>query len=217
MVKDANDIYAQVGVTLNLVEPVIVTNIPDAYDALYESPTNATSRWTFDQIANIATNTCGLECYFINSFADNEDTKAAHVSRGIVVTSRATKCTLAHEIGHAFGLCDIYKSSEGGEALLTLGNGEKASFSNLYDDWNGGCSGRGASGVRYYRIGTTMNAIVDRMLMLGSVPEEDSRRDISNGAVYGVHYYYNGQGRKIWEKGLAPLAFPWEYRNPVHN
>ena len=221
MVKDANDIYAQVGVTLNLVEPVVVTNIPDAYDAYCETPTNATSRWTFDRIVDIATDTGGIECYFINRFVDSRHTKAAHDSRGIIVTSLATKCTLAHEIGHAFGLCDIYKSNEGGRAegddLVALGNGDKASYSNLYDDWNGGCSGRGASGVRYYRSGTTMNAIVDRMLMLGSVPEEDSRRDISNGAVYGVHYYYNGQGRKIWEKGLAPLAFPWTRRNPVHN
>ena len=62
-----------------------------------------------------------------------------------------------------------------------------------------------------------MNDIVDRMLMLGSVPEEDSRRDISNGAVYGVHYHYDGHGNKVWEKSLAPLAFPWGYRNPVHN
>ncbi len=221
MVKDANDIYAQVGVTLNLVEPVVVTNIPDAYDALYESPTNATSRWTFDQIANIATNTCGLECYFINSFVDSEDTKAAHDSMGIVVTSLATQSTLAHEIGHAFGLRDIYKSNEGRKAeecpLVSLGSGEMASFSNLYDDWNGGCSGQGAPGARYYQTGTAMRNIVNRMLMLGAVPEDDTRRDITNGGIYGVHYHYDGHGNKIWEKGLAPLAFPWTHRNPVHN
>ena len=221
MVKDANDIYAQVGVTLNLVEPVVVTNIPDAYDALYESPTNATSRWTFDQIANIATNTCGLECYFINSFVDSEDTKAAHDSMGIVVTSLATQSTLAHEIGHAFGLRDIYKSNEGRKAeecpLVSLGSGEMASFSNLYDDWNGGCSGQGAPGARYYQSGTAMRNIVNRMLMLGAVPEDDTRRDITNGGIYGVHYHYDGHGNKIWEKGLAPLAFPWTHRNPVHN
>jgi hypothetical protein len=217
MVKDANDVYAQVGVTLNLVEPVVVTNIPDAYDAYCEAPTNSTTRWTFDRIVGIASGTGGLECYFINSFADSADTKAAHVSRGIVVTSRATKSTLAHEIGHAFGLCDIYKSSEGGENLLALGNGDKASFSNLYDDWNGGCSGQGASGARYYQSGTTMRNIVNRMLMLGAVPEDDTRRDITNGGIYGVHYHYDGHGNKIWEKGLAPLAFPWTHRNPVHN
>ena len=217
MVKDANDVYAQVGVTLNLVEPVVVTNIPDAYDAYCEAPTNSTTRWTFDRIVDIASGTGGLECYFINSFADSADTKAAHVSRGIVVTSRATKSTLAHEIGHAFGLCDIYKSSEGGENLLALGNGDKASFSNLYDDWNGGCSGQGAPGARYYQSGTTMRNIVNRMLMLGAVPEDDTRRDITNGGIYGVHYHYDAQGYKVWEKGLVPLAFPWGDRSPVHN
>ena len=217
MVKDLNDVYAQVGVTLNLVEPVVVTNIPDAYDAYCEAPTNSTMRWTFDRIVDIASGTGGLECYFINSFADSADTKAAHVSRGIVVTSRATKSTLAHEIGHAFGLCDIYKSSEGGENLLALGNGDKASFSNLYDDWNGGCSGQGTPGARYYQSGTTMRNIVNRMLMLGAVPEDDTRRDITNGGIYGVHYHYDAQGYKVWEKGLVPLAFPWGDRSPVHN
>lgn len=85
------------------------------------------------------------------------------------------------------------------------------------DDWNGGCDGKGASGARYYKIGTTMANIVDRMLMLGVVPESDSRRDITNGGIYGVHYHYDYQGNKVWEKGLAPLAFPWTQRNPVHN
>ena len=221
MVKDANDIYAQVGVELNLVEPIVVTNIPDAYDALCETPANATSEWTFNQIVNIATNTGGLECYFISRFVDSKHTKAAHDRKGIVVTSKATRYTLAHEIGHAFGLCDIYKSNEGGkaegDALVALGSGEMASLSNLYDDWNGGCSGRGAPGARYYQSGTTMRSIVDRMLMLGEVPEDDSRRDITNGGIFGVYYHYDSQDNKAWEKGLAPLAFPWWARNPMHN
>ncbi len=221
MVKDANDIYAQVGVTLNLIEPIVVTNIPNAYDALYEAPTNAAATWSFDQIVDIDSDTGGLECYFINRFLDSGDTKAAHDCDGIVLTTLSTQYTLAHEIGHAFGLCDIYKSSENGSAgddpLVALYNSESASFSHLYDDWNGGCDGKGASGARYYKIGTTMANIVDRMLMLGVVPESDSRRDITNGGIYGVHYHYDYQGNKVWEKGLAPLAFPWTQRNPVHN
>ncbi|MBQ3806507.1 MAG: hypothetical protein II840_00975 [Kiritimatiellae bacterium] len=221
MVKDANDIYAQVGVTLNLIEPIVVTNIPDAYNALYEASTNATATWSFNQIVDIASDTGGLECYFINRFVDSEDTKAAHDSDGIVVTTLSTQYTLAHEIGHAFGLCDIYKSNENGSGdgnpLVALYNSENASFSHLYDDWNGGCDGKGVSGARYYKSGTTMANIVDRMLMLGAVPEGDSRRDITNGGIYGVHYHYDHQGNKVWEKGLAPLAFPWTQRNPVHN
>lgn len=69
-------------------------------------------------------------------------------------------------------------------------------------------------------IGTfSKNAVIletDR-LMYGVHRANDIRRDISNGAIYGVYYYYDGQGRKIWEKGLAPLVFPWTRRNPVHN
>jgi hypothetical protein len=62
-----------------------------------------------------------------------------------------------------------------------------------------------------------MRNIVNRMLMLGAVPEDDTRRDITNGGIYGVHYHYDAQGYKVWEKGLVPLAFPWGDRSPVHN
>jgi len=65
MVKDANDVYAQVGVTLNLIEPIVITNIPDAYDAFYNQPTDTTPRWTFEDIVGIASGTGGLECCFI--------------------------------------------------------------------------------------------------------------------------------------------------------
>ena len=36
MVKGANDIYAQVGVYLNLIEPIVITNIPGAFTPLME-------------------------------------------------------------------------------------------------------------------------------------------------------------------------------------
>ena len=59
----ARGAFAAVGVRLNLVEPITETNIPAAYDASYNSPTNG--YWSFDQIVDIASNTGGLECYFI--------------------------------------------------------------------------------------------------------------------------------------------------------
>ena len=55
--------FAAVGVRLNLVEPITVTNIPAAYNAGYNAPTNGC--WSFDQIVDIASSTGGLECYFI--------------------------------------------------------------------------------------------------------------------------------------------------------
>ena len=218
MVKDANDIFAQIGVTLNLVEPIVVTNIPDAYNALYYSSTDPTSTWTFDQIVDIDSGTGGLEIYFINGFVNKRHVKAAHGDLGIVMTAQATRYTLAHEIGHAFGMHDIYITNddvkEAGDPLLTISSGEMATYFQMRNDWNGGCNGHGYGGVRYYRPGTTIKEIVGRMLMLGLVGESDDRRDISNGNVYGVGYT-NGVN-KIWYKGDAQVAAPWIYRNPVH-
>ena len=220
MVRDANDIYAQVGVTLNLIEPIVVTNIPDAYDAFYESPTNATTRWSFDQIVDIASGTGGLECYFINSFVDSSHVKAAHTSHGIVLTPRATQYTLAHEIGHALGMDDIYVTNanqkEDADPLLVLLASEKASHTHLTDDWNGGCCGRGSGGTRYYRSGMSMEEIVGRMLMLGEVSKEDIRRDITTGDIYGVYYTEDDNRIKTWNKNNAPVGFPWSSRNAVH-
>ena len=220
MVKDANDVYAQVGVTLNLIEPIVTTNIPDAYNALCNPSTNQTSNWTYWNIVDIATNTCGLECYFINRFIDEEDTKAANSDYGLVVTVKATRYTLAHEIGHAFGMCDVYVSNlqqkDAADPLVELLPSEKASFSRLANDWNGGCDGSGSGGTRYYRSGTSMEQIVGCMLMLGEVPEGDARRDITAGCVYGV-YGTNGVDQvKIWLKGDVPVGFPWGNRHPVH-
>ena len=220
MVKDANDVYAQVGVTLNLIEPIVITNIPDAYDALFDQSDVPSSMWTFEDIVDIASGTGGLECYFINSFVDTSSTKAAHNGHGIVVTSRATQCTLAHEIGHAIGMHDIYETNadqkEENDPLLALLDNEKASFDHLKGDWNGGCDGSGSGGVRYYRSGTSMKELVGRMLMLGEVPEVDVRRDITAGCVYGVYYEDGANQTKIWHKGNAPVACPWANRSPVH-
>ena len=59
--------------------------------------------------------------------------------------------TILHEIGHAFGLEDVYVSSEekDGEAL----NAKDVSqcvicSSKAMDDWNGGCDGKGVGGFR---------------------------------------------------------------------
>ena len=220
MVKDANDIYAQVGVTLNLVEPIVITNIPDAYNALRETPVSPGTTWDYWNIVDLDSNTGCLECYFINSFIDAPSSKAANSDYGLVMTTIATRYTLAHEIGHTFGMCDIYVTNlqrKGvAEPLVSLLTSEKATSARLAGDWNGGCKGLGNAGTRYYRSGISMAEIVGRMLMLGEVPEEDIRRDISAGDIYGVYYTEGDNQTKIWHKETAPVGFRWENRSPTH-
>ena len=220
MVKDANDVYAQVGVTLNLIEPIVITNIPDAYDAFYNQPTDATATWSFFDIVDIATNTGGLECYFINSFVDSTDTLAANHARGMVLTSDADFLELSHEIGHAFGMHDIYDSNrqrrKPGNPLIELAPSDMACKSNMSYDWNGGCKGQGRGGTRYYKAGTAMSDIISRMLMNGLHGSAGEERVISAGPVFGVHFTYDDKDNKVWLKGKAPVGFPWYDRNPTH-
>ncbi|MBQ3746455.1 MAG: hypothetical protein II863_03480 [Kiritimatiellae bacterium] len=220
MVKDANDIYAQVGVTLNLVEPIVVTNIPDAYDAFYATQTNDTSKWAYSQIVDIATNTCGLECYFINGFVDRQKTLAVNGPRGAVVTRIADFKDFAHEIGHEFGMCDIYVDSRKAEnpdmPLIVLPSGEPVNYSHVQGDWNGGCEGRGPGGVRYYAANTKVVNILSRMLMKGTRGPSDDPVDITAGDIYGVYYTNDVSNAEIWSKGNAPVMFPFGYRNISH-
>ena len=212
MVKGANDVYAQGGVTLNLIEPIVITNIPDAYDALYETPDAPTNQWTFGRIVNIASNTGGLECYFINSFLDDDETAGANGVGGMVITRTADHLDLAHEIGHAFGMCDIYESG-GAESLSP---GELVCATNVISDWNGGCTGRGEAGARYYRFGTKMTDVIARMLMKGTRKTHDNPVDITSGDIYGVYCSNDVNHVEHWIKGKAPVGFPWTKRNPTH-
>ena len=197
---------AQVGVRLNLVEPVVVTNIPDAYDAGYNSPTNG--HWSFDQIVDIAFNTGGLECYFINSFlADGRDTAAAHNAHGIVLTASAISTTLGHEIGHAFNLEDVYVSSREKDPLAPDLATDNMMLNEAYasNDWNGGCNGRGSGGVRYYRAGASLPWTIRSMLMYGVTSE--LKRDITAGDVFGIWYDEDNDGNVTFGRGNATVGF----------
>ena len=220
MVNDASDIYAQVGVRLNLVEPIVVTNIPAAYDAGYNSPTNG--HWSFDQIVDIESNTGGLECYFINSFVDRDYTQAANSTNGIVMTARADSTTLAHEVGHAFGLDDIYASNidmkNATEELLEVPSYVNVSSNNVPSDWNGGCDSNGPAGARYYRYGTRMHDIYSRMVMCGVKSSTDDGRDITAGNVYGVGYCEYSNSLRIWFVDNVAVGFiPVRNNNAQHN
>ncbi len=212
MVRKANDIYAQVGVTLNLVEPVVVTNIPNAYDAVYyESFTNQSSLWTFWNIVDLQSSTRGLECYFINTFSDSSDTLAANSSKGMIITREADYMDFAHEIGHAFGMRDIYvKSDNTASSAVELSQKVLVKGSYSYSDWNGG------TGMRYYPYGTKQRDLISRLLMNGVRSQSSVPRDISAGDIYGVHKVY-GEAGAIWELGMTPVGFPWHNRNPMHN
>ena len=206
MVNDANDIYAQVGVHLNLIEPIVITNIPGAFTPYYDTPQNSTNAWTFDRIVDIASGTGGIECYFVDKFLDDNATIGVNNAYGIVLTSRAKATTLAHECGHLFGMKDIYVKI--GEEGLKVEAYEKASLEKMPNDWNNGCTGKSNAGSRYYKYSTSMESIIKRMLMYGFVREDSL--DITAGDVYGLWYEISEDGTEVWHKSLDSTAWKFE-------
>jgi hypothetical protein len=163
---------------------------------------------------NIASDTGGIECYFIDSFIDKGRVLGVNNGLGMVLTKNATGVIFPHECGHLFGMRDVYVNHEnaGSHEIKSY---EMASYEKLPDDWNGGCMGNGMPGARYYKYQTSMQGIVDRMLMNGI--EGAGTRDITVGDVYGVWYYVGADGEKVWGKGLAPVGWDFEAKEQSFN
>ena len=211
MIAPLNDIYRQVGVSFYL-DSVIVTNIPAAYNLIYDEDPNG--GWDFERLVNIGHGTGGIECYFVNDFIMSNGADpplAANASKGLVMSASAGAVTLAHEIGHAFGLSDVYVSAYEGHS----GNSTPSTLSVATNficyacapfDWNGGCHGRGEGGSRYYQNSARMATIVPRLLMYGVHCGNDIRRDITIGPVDAVNYIGSGDST-VWYDEFAPIGF----------
>ena len=211
MIAPLNDIYRQVGVSFYL-DSVIVTNIPAAYNLVYDEDPNV--GWDFERLVNIGHGTGGIECYFVNDFIMSNGADpplAANASKGLVMSASACAVTLAHEIGHAFGLSDVYVAAYEGQS----GNSAPSTLSVATNficyacapfDWNGGCHGRGEGGSRYYQNSARMATIVPRLLMYGVHCGNDIRRDITIGPVDAVNYIGSGDST-VWYDEFAPIGF----------
>jgi len=211
MVGPLNDIYRQVGVSFYL-DSVTVTNIPAAYNLVYDEDPNG--GWDFDRLVGIGQGTGGVECYFVNDFIMSEGEKpplAANSSKGLVMSARADATTLAHEIGHAFGLSDAYVSAAEGQASTPSMSALSVATNFINQagapfDWNGGCHGRGEGGCRYYQNSTRMATIVPRLLMYGVHSDNGILRDITIGPVDAANYIGDGDST-VWYDQFAPIGF----------
>lgn len=113
---------------------------------------------------------------------------------GIVMGPSCGAEVIAHEIGHACGLRDIYDEHAETELLLD----GPPSKGRMPDDW-----GR-------YRRGADQRDIIRRMLMYGYTARDGC--DISYGDVFGLWYTTEEQPgtnelRKVWHLSLAPVGF----------
>ena len=223
MVSVANDIYSQAGVNLELVEPIVLTNIPQACESTIHGPANQ-DQWNIAQLMSLTNGTDGLECYFIKAFGDEACTLGCNCEYGMAIATNGTGVTLAHEIGHAFGLEDIYTSNNDWTnstvTLKKIAEDEYPRNAYMESDWNLGCRGHGAGGGRFYRKGETHVGLINRMLMNGLVDRFDGGRDITMGQVHGVRCSGGGNYDADWKIEMVPVGFFTDAdrsESPVHN
>lgn len=134
----------------------------------------------------------GLNLYFVPRIIG--DSHAFHTEYGIVFGRNFTANEIAHELGHACGLEDVYDWADGTDAVI----GGELRKSWMPDDW-----GR-------YRTVTTQDGILKRLLMYGYTGSQGV--DMTYGDVYGLWYTMEdipGQDRKskVWHQSLAPVGF----------
>ena len=136
----------------------------------------------------------GLKMCFVNSIMD--DAAAFWNPYGIIIEASASAATIAHEMGHACGLEDIYSEYTGSNFVIEVSG--TISKIRMPDDW-----GR-------YSSDTDQGDFVKRLLMYG-VDDRDGV-DIPYGDVYGAWYdaanmdaaYTNSNS---WHTSLAPVGF----------
>ena len=134
---------------------------------------------SFHKLVAIDSGTQSLEVYFVEQYA------GGHTRRGIAVgvlvggagSSRRTNNSLArmvaHEIGHACGLKDIYIRDSSGSIKV-----DSLNSTYLPED----CS----SGMSYYDNSFNYHHLLNRLLMYGTTGANTTGFDISTGTIFGV-------------------------------
>ncbi len=172
MINEVNVIYRQVGMHFSLgAPPTNIVNGTWSQFAMREE--NADMRVA---IRNVLHDTDGIEVYFIEG-TGSEGTVGIWNRYGIILRKQANAKVLAHEIGHACNLLDIFymTGNISGDTCTELG--KNVSESSLNSDWNNG------TGCRFYPLGLKQHQVIPRLLMYGV--ESATSCDMPAGSVFG--------------------------------
>ena len=205
-----NWVFAQVAMTFVLAGDINHTN---RTDWLNIKGTNQVFASAVD-LVNLPKNTStGIRVIFANSI-QNVETNAPptegitglHIQeRGIILATGLdsfSATTVAHEIGHACGLVDIYADHPATPLAVTGAISE----ARVPKDWGGG----------FYPANLTHADLIPRLLMYGQ--PSINKADIPLGNVYGLWYTFEN-GSTVWhldEGNLAPVGAESMNRQPFH-
>lgn len=199
LLKQVNDVYAQIGYSFNLKSSVI-TNIPQAYRVNYRG--NEFDRWSISNLTEAIYIENGIKCIIVKEIVDvggNQKINGVNWYNGLVLSAHSDGCVLAHELGHMFGLVDIYAECDG----FDLGEKPFVGWCSPMD-WNGGSSGPNNCSSRYYRSRTTCKDVITRLLMHGHTTDIVNN-DMTIGNVAGLIIDESNEGHFLVD--FADIGF----------
>jgi hypothetical protein len=172
LIVDVNKYYSQVAMEIVVQGGVRYINKTDWLTI--QSAGNYAEQ---DVMQSTTNNTGGIEIYFVDDIegsATGVNYSPSNAAAGLMVEDGGNARTVAHEIGHAAGLEDIYDQKGG----TTLSNDP---VKEVWEpkDWNSG------SGPAYYEATLKQPGLVQRLLMYGYT--STTKADIPRGQVHGLN------------------------------
>ena len=217
MFDTANEIFTQVGIRFELIGVIAEAGTTNDWNiAMCDVITNSAGEVSYSEyvtaqmvslLNSYRTNDC-VEVYFTGSLRC-PTMNAVTCPFGVIISKTHTKHTLAHELGHAIGLKDIFHrlEVEDGGQIFTFNLGIrtntvcKAIFADFGHDWHL------ETGYGFYERGDTIASIIGKLLMCG-VEEvganEVSYGDIPYGQVYGLSKYLEKGYQKVGASDIEP-------------
>ena len=172
-INKANERLSYAAITLNLVEIKEVNNTY-WHSVVYGGGVPSPQMLQFEAVTNPSN---GLKLFFVKEIVHVDGGTATGLRRpnAIAISPRANDATLAHEVGHACGLLDIYdRRSLGNNNFIHLPGPVAPDRMNPLD-WAGG----------FYAEGLQQAEFVQRLLMYGYT--SDTKGCIPHGDVFGLN------------------------------
>ena len=193
LLEKVNRYYDHIGLRFKLAGAVTYLVSPDPMNASWKNVSITNNFAIPRQIWSSAKDTGGIEMYFVNSIDGGQILGLNHSppegferpeEAGILVaTAVQSPAVIAHELGHACGLADIYVDGTLGTRTFNFPADAAPREEWLPEDW-----GSSSSEFSYYNHMVTQFQLVKRLLMHGFIDAINPENvDIPSGPVQGMN------------------------------